>query len=273
MKERRSTGQAAVKQFLVAGCLVIILSACLIGIYMAGNIKKENEEPQVAERNSSEEQEAAESQQEDEQENQEISDMQDMQDTQDTQTVTRVVRPTQEETPVAEEPEVEDETVTESETQAPVQTASVGGSAVVADTSQTFSGELVWPLEGSVLMNYSMDQSIYFATLDQYKRNPALIISAGEGTDVAAAAAGTITEISSDAQTGQTLSMDIGDGYTLIYGQLQDVRYNEGAHLDAGDVIGCVAATTKYYSLEGNNLYFAMEKDGSPVDPTEYLPQ
>jgi septal ring factor EnvC (AmiA/AmiB activator) len=100
-----------------------------------------------------------------------------------------------------------------------------------------------------------------------------MIIAAGEGTDVAAAAAGTITEISTDAQTGQTVRMDIGDGYTLIYGQLQDLKYNEGAHLDAGDVMGTVAAATKYYSVEGNNLYFAMEKDGSPVDPTEYLPQ
>jgi septal ring factor EnvC (AmiA/AmiB activator) len=43
--------------------------------------------------------------------------------------------------------------------------------------------------------------------------------------------------------------------------------------LDVGDEMGCVAAATKYYALEGNNLYFAMEKDGVPVDPTEYLPQ
>ena len=29
---------------------------------------------------------------------------------------------------------------------------------------------------------------------------------------------------------------------------------------------------TKYYSTEGTNLYFAMKKDGEPIDPIEYLP-
>lgn len=29
-----------------------------------------------------------------------------------------------------------------------------------------------WPLEGDVILNYSMDRSVYFATLDQYKYNP-----------------------------------------------------------------------------------------------------
>lgn len=38
---------------------------------------------------------------------------------------------------------------------------------------------MLWPMEGNVILNYSMDSTIYFATLDQYKYNPAVII-AGE---------------------------------------------------------------------------------------------
>ena len=37
------------------------------------------------------------------------------------------------------------------------------------------------------------------------------------------------------------------------------------------EVIGNISAPTKYYSVEGPNLYFAMKKDGVPVDPFEYL--
>ena len=33
-----------------------------------------------------------------------------------------------------------------------------------------------------------------------------------------------------------------------------------------------IAQPTKYYSTEGTNLYFAMKKDGEPIDPIEYLP-
>ena len=122
-------------------------------------------------------------------------------------------------------------------------------------------------------MNYSMYHSIYFATLDQYKYNPAMIISARVDDAVAAAAAGDIVDIKEDAQTGLTVVMDIGDDYTLTYGQLQDLNFKEGAHLEAGDVIGTVAEPTKYYSVEGTNLYFELKKDGNPADPTEYLPQ
>ena len=31
---------------------------------------------------------------------------------------------------------------------------------------------MIWPVSGTVLMNYSMDKTVYFATLDQYKYNP-----------------------------------------------------------------------------------------------------
>ncbi len=36
---------------------------------------------------------------------------------------------------------------------------------------------MLWPMEGNVILNYSMDSTIYFATLDQYKYNPAVIIA------------------------------------------------------------------------------------------------
>ncbi len=39
----------------------------------------------------------------------------------------------------------------------------------------------------------------------------------------------------------------------------------------AGNTIGFVSEPTKYYSLEGSNVYFALEKDGEPVDPVEFF--
>ena len=49
---------------------------------------------------------------------------------------------------------------------------------------------LVWPISGNILVNFSMDQTIYFPTLDQYKYNPAIVIEAHEGDLITAAAAG-----------------------------------------------------------------------------------
>lgn len=65
--------------------------------------------------------------------------------------------------------------------------------------------------------------------------------------------------------------MDIGDGYTAVYGQLKEVPYETGAYIEAGNTIGFVNEPTKYYSLEGSNVYFALEKDGVPIDPVEFF--
>lgn len=130
---------------------------------------------------------------------------------------------------------------------------------------------LLWPVEGSVILDYSMDQTVYFTTLDQYKYNPAVIIAGNVNDKVKAAANGKITDISTNEVTGCTVTMDLGDGYTAIYGQLKEVPYEPGAYLEAGNTIGFVNEPTKYYSLEGSNLYFALEKDGVPVDPVEFF--
>lgn len=130
---------------------------------------------------------------------------------------------------------------------------------------------LQWPVAGSVLMDYSMDATVYFATLDQYKYNPALILSAEEGTQVVAAAKGIVDSIATNEETGTTICMNLGDGYQLIYGQLKEVAVAEGDVVEAGQLLGYVSQPTKYYCEEGTNLYFAMEKDGVAEDPFLYL--
>lgn len=130
---------------------------------------------------------------------------------------------------------------------------------------------LTWPVDGNVLMNYSMDKTIYFATLDQYKYNPALIIQGEVGEEVWSAEEGEVTSIKTDAQTGTTVTVNLGDGYEAVYGQLKDVAVKEGQRIDKGELIGHLAEPTKYYSVEGANLYFELLKDGKPINPLEYL--
>ena len=57
------------------------------------------------------------------------------------------------------------------------------------------SDGLLRPVSGEVLLPFSMDGSIYFATLAHYKYNPALMLSAEVGTAVVACADGNVVEI------------------------------------------------------------------------------
>ena len=130
---------------------------------------------------------------------------------------------------------------------------------------------MLWPVNGEVVIDYSMDATTYFPTLDQYKYNPSLVMSAAVGDPVQAAANGQVMSISEDVETGTTLTMDMGNGYQAVYGQLKDVAVQEGQTVEAGTIIGYVNDPTRYYVEEGANLYFAMTKDGAPVDPMIYI--
>ena len=141
-------------------------------------------------------------------------------------------------------------------------------------TTQLYFGEdseLLWPVNGNVLMSFSMDKTVYFSTLDQYKYNPALIISGAPGDNVIAAASGIVKSIDVLPQTGTTVTLDMGNGYECLYGQLKEVPVMTGDYVAAGQVIGYLSEPTKYYSLEGCNLYFEMHKDGQQVNPVEYM--
>ncbi len=130
---------------------------------------------------------------------------------------------------------------------------------------------LLWPMDGNVIMNYSMDATIYHATLDQYKYNPAIIIAGDVNNKVYSVAKGKITDISQNEVTGTTVTVDLGDGYQAIYGQLKELNFDEGDYLESGHVIGYVSEPTKYYSVEGSNLYFELQKDGEPIDPIVFF--
>lgn len=129
------------------------------------------------------------------------------------------------------------------------------------------SDGLLRPLEGEVLIPFSMDSSVYFSTLDQYKYNPALMLVAEEGMSVSACAEGKVTEIYEDAEIGRAVTMDLGDGYQITYGQLKEITVSLSSYVNPGETIGVIAAPTKYFSVEGANLYLKLTMDGVPVNP------
>lgn len=143
-----------------------------------------------------------------------------------------------------------------------------------SETSAVWFSEdstLAWPASGPVVMSYSMDQTIFFQTLEQYQYNPAMMVSGKVGETIGASAPGIVTNIEEKAETGTTVTLDMGNGYNAVYGQLTDVPLATGDYVNTGETIGTLAEPTKYFSIEGPNLYFQVTKDGEPVDPLNYM--
>lgn len=137
--------------------------------------------------------------------------------------------------------------------------------------SFTEAETLLWPSAGTILIDYSMDSSVYFPTLDQYKYNPALIIASEAGNQVLASAKGIVESVYIDDVTGMTVVLNIGNDYKLTYGQLKELAVAQGDVVEAGALLGYVSEPTKYYSVEGSNLYFQMTQGDAAVDPVLYL--
>lgn len=154
-----------------------------------------------------------------------------------------------------------------------VQTQEAGAEQVII-ANYNFPAEqvLTWPLYGDLIMNYSMDKTVYFKTLGQYRYNPALVIKAEVGTNVISSANGVVKEVYSNKELGNAIVLDIGEGYELTYGQMDNIAVNAGDVVETGTFLGTVAEPSVYYSSEGSNLYMKMTKDGIPVNPMDVLP-
>jgi septal ring factor EnvC (AmiA/AmiB activator) len=147
--------------------------------------------------------------------------------------------------------------------------ANVSANAAKATKAASYSfsdkDTLMWPVNGDVILKYSMDSTIYFQSLGVYKCNPAIDIASPVGTNVGVAAAGVVESVETSEETGTTVIIDIGSGYVTTY----EVVVKKGDTVVAGQLLGKVAEPTAYYSKEGSNLYFKLTKDGTPVDPTQ----
>ena len=196
-------------------------------------------------------------------------------ETEETTTDDIVLPEAEEETQGTEEQTAEEELPMEDDTQQEENESSAEESAASGDnTSGVWFSEdsiLTWPASGAVIMSYSMDQTVFFQTLEQYKYNPAMIIGGEVGETIGASAAGIVTNIEETAQTGTTVTLDMGNGYSAVYGQLSDVPVAVGDYVGAGESLGTLSEPTKYYSVEGPNLYFEVLKDGEPVDPMNFM--
>lgn len=248
----------------LGGLLALTLVVTCVAVYQSGSKSTPNEKEFVKENEEDTVDQAIKTEEREEEETKDantssVDGTKEIEDTENTQEGTDVS-----EAPSEENTQAADSTSVEAEVQEVVPQA--------PDVNFTESSLMEWPVNGQVVLDYNMDHTVYFPTLNVYKLNPAVAISAEVGTPVAAVANGKIVSITENEETGTTVTVDMGNGYQAVYGQLKDVPVQAEAYVTAGSVLGYINEPTKYYTEEGANLYFALQKDGIPLDPLQYLP-
>ena len=122
--------------------------------------------------------------------------------------------------------------------------------------------QVVSPLDGTTVTVFSMSELLYDETMADWRTH--------EGLDIHAAA-GEVTSVTQDELMGTTVCITHSGGYVTKYSSLQEnPPISQGQQLAAGDIVGYVGTAAAEASM-GPHLHFSVEKDGTLIDPKEYV--
>ena len=134
------------------------------------------------------------------------------------------------------------------------------------------SPEYIFPVDGEIIMEYSMDMPIYWQTLDQYMVHKGIDIAAKKETPVQACAGGTVTKIDKNNKMGVTIEINHGNGVISVYSNLaNDGLIELGEVVTQGTVIGKIGQSTMFEFDSPDHLHFEMWQGNEPVDPRGLL--
>jgi murein DD-endopeptidase MepM/ murein hydrolase activator NlpD len=188
--------------------------------------------------------------------------------------VTETTAPTDETTETANPISVPEEVPEEiEETPQPQEAPDEHKEETTENDSATSDLIFIWPVSGELEVDYSPASLIYSRTMADWRTHDGIDIAAQIGTRVMAVAAGTVESVRSDDMLGTVVTIDHGNGLQSVYANLAATpTVKEGDAVTMGSVIGSVGDTALGESGEVTHLHFAMTLNGSPVDPTDYLP-
>lgn len=117
-----------------------------------------------------------------------------------------------------------------------------------------------WPVRGEVLKGYGLS---YSQVYDDYRLYSGIDISTKGGIDIITVHEGKVSLVEKNDDGKLTVEVDHGKGWLTHYSQLAQAFVSEGKALKNGEKIG----------QADTHLHFRIKKDGSWVDPLEYLPK
>ncbi len=99
-------------------------------------------------------------------------------------------------------------------------------------------------------------------------RHTGLDFAGRTGTDIKAAASGTVVKAGYDGAYGNCVEIKHANGWTTVYAHLSDIDVRKGQKVQTGDQIGDMGSTG---NSTGPHLHFEVKKGDTFVDPEAWL--
>lgn len=120
----------------------------------------------------------------------------------------------------------------------------------------------VTPVSGVITSRFGNRESI------RSYAHSGLDIGAPKGTDIKAAASGTVAFAGWSGGYGNIVKISHGSGIQTYYAHCSELYVSTGDEVKAGDVIAAVGSTG---NSTGNHLHFEVIKNGTSLNPQHYL--
>jgi len=133
--------------------------------------------------------------------------------------------------------------------------------------ARTMTGGFVWPVpsSGRITSRFGERESPTEGASTYHK---GIDIGASSGSSVIAAASGKVVIATYSSSAGNYIMISHGSSTYTVYMHLSSMSVSEGDEVSQGQTIGAVGSTG--YST-GPHLHFGIRKNGSYVDPENYL--
>lgn len=128
------------------------------------------------------------------------------------------------------------------------------------------------PVSGQTVAGYAMDCLSYNPTTRDWRVHNGIDIAAETGTQVCAAADGTVYTVYEDDTMGTTVVIQHADGYVTKYASLsKEVSVAPGDKVTLGQAIGTVGNTALLETAVGEHVHFSVTCKDVPMDPAAFL--
>ncbi len=142
------------------------------------------------------------------------------------------------------------------------------------DSLESSAKTLEAPLSGSVCKVHDLSTPVYSITMADWRVHTGIDVMAALGTDVTAAADGTIKEVYKDPLMGTCVSISHGGDLTTVYknlGETLPAGVVAGATIKKGETVGVIGETALIEIAEEPHLHFEVHVGANAVDPLEYI--
>ena len=138
---------------------------------------------------------------------------------------------------------------------------------VSGDGTRYVGGKFMWPSKSSYTVTSPFSMRVHPVT-GVYKQHTGIDIGAAYGTNVFAAASGTVIISGWNNAWGNYIVINHGGGITTLYAHNSALLVSKGQYVTQGQTIARVGSTG--YST-GPHIHFEVQVNGRPVNPMSYF--